>query len=293
MFVIPPVDIINNTSLLQHSSVPLNSGSDPSTNWSITTVYTEGTRVIDGDKIYVCTTAVSGGSRPSSDIYATVPKWSEEGYVNRLKMFDLYSSSKTTSASTIVLTIKPGTRVDTISIINAVNVTSIEVSAVDATNTTVYATNTVAVTSSHISILDLPLISSIVISISIYGTGTMEIGTLVVGRKVYLGDIQSGFSIDTVNFSTIERDEFGSISLIPRASVLKIPYRLFIQTKYIHDAVNARYSTNSIPCVWLPNLVSSLERYEENMVLIGIYRSFKVNMESPIHSIIELEVEEL
>jgi hypothetical protein len=144
-----------------------------------------------------------------------------------------------------------------------------------------------------IVVFDLPPYTNAVITVTISApTGDVTCGALIIGRNVYLGRTQYGAESDALNFSRVERNDFGDSVLIPRRSVPKTNQALLAPKANLARIRGARTQLNAVPAVWTA-IDDSDHPYYEALLILGYYRQFTINLAHPEDVLIKLELEEV
>ncbi len=298
MKVILPLDIVG-TSRLTSSTITAGDSGDPAL-WDAACLYSVGCVVRYGIKTYVNISA--GVSATTPDVAITI--WSQLGYINKFAMFDTMRNSSTFTRDytvdngilTVVLT--PGARSDSVALLGMVNVYYVSITAT-VSGTPVYSNvidNIATLTEIKNRIrFDLPTSTNMVITITIKSDGNrnIECKTCVLGDAEFIGNIQRGVAIDTVNFSTIERDIYGNISFVRRKSVPKTSQKLFISSEEVTRIVSIRKILNAVPAIWCGMEDQEIIEYYDSLIILGFYRSFSIQMDNPLSATINLELEEI
>lgn len=288
MVVIPPIDLLN-TAMVTTNSIAVGAG-DPAA-WNASTNYSVGSRVrVDAQKKTY--ENLLGGV--NSDSPETAPtRWTEVGYMNRYAMFDNIRDTKSYATNTISVVIAPDQRVNSLAILGMENVDQIIIVVRDSfSNVILNTTVSSGFTDTYIN-LSIPPAHNSTIEVTASGTGTIAIGAFILGTAEYLGDIQGGASIDTLNFSTVTRDTFGYTSMLARRSVPLINCTLLARSGNVPRIYYVRSKLNAVPAVWCGMEYANVAEYYEPLVILGFYKQFSIVMESPIHSTITLELEEI
>ena len=98
---------------------------------------------------------------------------------------------------------------------------------------------------------DLPPFSGATIEVTLSNPGLpVECSTVVIGSKVFLGKIQFNARSDALNFSKIERDDFGNSLLIPRRTVPKTQQTLWVEKADVNTIRQIRKDLNAVPALW-------------------------------------------
>lgn len=275
-------------------------GQDPSA-WDTGASYAEG------DQVHVLSTHMiyqniyegvtdNTVSSPEINITESTPKWAELSYTNRWKMFDLTRGYATYKASPITITLTPGKIISSIALLGMSGVTSILITAVNGVGTNVYNPSSTPYTGSDIKnyvIYDLPPVLSIVVTITISGSGTVGCTHFVAGTPEFLGDIQDDITRDSVNFSTVDRDTFGTATLVKRRAVPKVTYSLFTQASEIERILTVRDDLNAETALWSGLDADVGNSYYDATLILGFYRNFSIKLDNILAATISLELEEL
>jgi hypothetical protein len=314
MKVIPPISI---TSSMFTSTV-----SEPSageTAWVSGSGYAVGARVIrtSTHRVYECIATVTAASAastttPEASVTSITPYWADAGPTNKYAMFDLYRNSATvpgTTAMSVVCT--PGQRIDSVAIMGMSNVQQIRISATSVSGGgSVYDTgyvslnkrNTVGWYTYFFSRIryadifvkfDLPPYTDIIVTIEFIGASNMYVGGVILGMSEWLGYIQRKPSLDTLNFSKVERDAFGNATMVPRRNVPKTNQTLFLENTYLSRVLEVKESLNAVPALWCGVDDIGDSPYFEQLMIVGFYRTFSVDIDNPLGVFITLELEEL
>lgn len=303
MRVIPPLTI---TNAMLTSSIAEPDTSVGESSWNSATNYTTGTRVVSTTthKIYE---RLSPGGVDAGLPEITTSKWLEIGPTNRWAMFDTSRSSGSTSTSTVTITLAPGVSTDSLAILGCtalevnINITSggptvynntVDLLIRNSVNYTQYFFSTFMYQPSLV-LFNLPNNSNNIITITFTmpGTGGL-VGNIVLGTSISLGNIQTGVSIEALNFSVINRDIFGNSILVPRRSVPKTSQRVFINKADLNALINTRYNLNAVPAVWV-GIDDNNDAYFDALLIFGVYKNFSLVMDYPDHALLSLELEEI
>lgn len=218
--------------------------------WSSATSYTVGQRVIlttGVHKIFECITA-NTNKNPATDP-AAVTYWLPISATNRWKPFDTKLSDPTTKAGNITYTLSPvglndslaffGLSASSVTAVVKQSGTTISTSTVDLVDRT-GAVNFFEwffddiVYSPVALITDFFSATGYTIDITIAGSGTVQVGEIILGRNRQLGDTNLGSSIGIKDYSRKDRDAFGNPIIVQR------PFSDLIDYKFTFPATDAR-----------------------------------------------------
>lgn len=302
MRVIPPIDITD--SKLISSSVPENDYPE----WDVGTTYALGDKVIltSTHKVYESVQAANTGNDPTSETGAVPVWWLDLGFTNRWKMFDLFRNTQTTAATYIEVTVQPGVRIDSVALVglagDTATITMVSDSVVVYEKT---VSLTIRQTSSWydyffesfgvlpaIAQFDLPPFTNATITVRIDGYLGVACGSIVFGKSEYIGQVELQAVSDALNFSVVERDEFGNSTLVPRKSIPKTNQTVLAEKIDTNRLILLRNDLNAKPAVW-SGLDDSTDNYFNALLILGYYRQFLISLEYPQHTLVQLELEEI
>lgn len=303
MIVIPPLKLTpTNTT----STVP-----EPSTGetvWNAATNYTVGQKAIrvETHRVYECRVAGVSATTPEND----PTKWLDIAPTNKWAMFDNMRSQQTTNLDSMTITITPGERVTALALLG------LEAQKVTVTmtvgSTIVYGpvvrgmSGRITTTWSQyffgnfdyipsLLLQDLPPVNGAVITILIENTTGQNVACseVVVGNKIFLGHAQYNAESDSLNFSKIERNDFGESLLLARRTVPKVNVDLMSDKALVPQIRKARIDLNAVPALWSAMDDKYDDPFFEAVFIYGIYKQFTINLSGPSYATVTLELEEL
>ncbi len=271
--------------------------------WLIGTAYVVGNTVLSTHKIYECLVN-NTGFLPEDNDGGTTPKWLDLGYDNRWQMFDAIVGSQATQANTIGVTLEPGL-VDSIAFLD-LDATEIIITMTDPTEGIVY-TETVdlinkgvvvdgytyffepIITDDAVVLLGIPPYPNASIAITINNpSGTVLIGTLIVGAQKYLGGTQYSPSVGINDYSKKEVDVFGNYSILERTYSKRLSCELFLPNTSVDDLQRTLASHRATPLVWV-----GVDSGYSAMIVYGFFKNFEIVIAYPTQSTCNLEIEGL
>ncbi len=221
--------------------------------------------------------------------------WVEIGATNRWKMFDLLRNTGTTVPSPLTVVLTPGRRFDSIALLG-LDADEVEITVVAAAVTIYSATidlQTREVVSWYgyyitpfafkrsVVLIDIPPLTGAVITVTISkASGNVTCGSLALGTSVYVGITVPGAENDALNFSKIERDEFGNSLLIPRRSVPRSTQTVIVEKANVKRVIDLRTDLNAVPAVWT-GIDDQDSDYFEPLLILGVYKRFTLAMDDP------------
>lgn len=306
MRVIPPITIT--PAKLTSSTVAEPYSEEPA--WS------SGVTYADGDVVSDATNHIAYESLKADNFnHVLVPVdgsvsawWAPIGKTNKFRMFDLTRNNATTAASPLTVVITPGER------FNAVALVGLSADEVEVTITVggdeVYnhteglGTRVVENWYDHffepfstrrsVALFDLPPYVAAVLTIDIRRTeGEVSCAGVIIGNAVYIGTTIHGAQADAQNYSKIERTEFGDATLLVRRTVPISKQNVVAEKTNVPRLMRLRdYDLNAVPAFW-SGLDDQESGYFPALSMVGVYKTFSIDLAHPEHAMVNLEIEEI
>ena len=226
--------------------------------WSAAITYAAGARVIVPAMHRVYESLAAGNI--AHDPVVDRSRWLDVGPTNRWAMFDQALGTATTSTAPIAVTV----------VANAVTgVALLDVIGTTARVQTGGYDRTIAVVGGTAILLDLPGLGAAV-TVTVSGSGTVSIGTLLVGAVTSLGITEASPTAGITDFSRKDVDDFGQVSLVERAWSKKMAVQALIRTDAIDLVADRIASVRARPSLWIgqPDVAS--------LTLYGFFRDFSI-----------------
>lgn len=294
---------------------PSNTGHTPSSSptwWQLIgttySAYAAGTwalgdRVIDATTHKLFESKIASNAQPLTNATA----WADVGYSNYWNPFDTLRNTQAISPVDISYTIATGVRTNSIAVIGLTG-SSVTIT-VTSGGTTVYSVTSLLSTRKStrwyeyffgafsyrksVVFFNLPPYRNAQVTVTVHrASGSRGIGGIILGNAVYLGDTQYQPTSDHLNFSEVERDDFGNITLTPRRSVPKVREEVWFKKELTQSILNTREQLNGVPAIWSGVDDFQLD-YFEPLFIYGIHKEFSINLADPNRGVLNLEVEEL
>lgn len=299
MKVTKPLNLILDTGKITSNVSEPDGTYDPS-------VWDTGASYAEGDKVYVLSvhkiyqniyegTTDNTVSSPEINVTETAPKWAEISYTNRWKMFDLTRSTSTYRNTNITITFTPNQIIESVAVLGMSGVTSVLITGTVGSSQ-VYNPTSTPYTGTDIRnyvVYDIPPSLSIVLTIVISGPGVVGCTHFVAGNPEDLGSIQSDITRDSINFSTVDRDTYGTATLVKRRSVPKVSYSIFTEAAEIERILAVRDDLNATTALWSGLDDDITNNYYAAVLILGFYRNFSITLDNIVAATINLELEEL
>ncbi len=248
--------VVISTAQLVASSVAENDAPE----WLANTAYAVGVRVIKAatHRIYESVAPIAAGDDPEG----ASGKWLDVGPTNRWAMFDQALGSVTTGNRTVSVTIDAGA-IDAVALLD-----------VDAGTVRVQATGydrTMPSGAGAITFLDLPANPGQV-TVTIAAAGVVSIGTLLVGHRVALGVTEASPTAGITDFSRKVVDEFGEVTVVPRAWAKKMTANALIRTDAIDVVANRIAAVRATPSLWIG------QDGLDSLTIYGFFKDFSIEV---------------
>lgn len=235
--------------------------------------------------------------------------WIETGVTNRWAALDSARNTQSVGASPMVVVIAPGARINSVAVMGM----EADTLRIEMINDSVvvydksfdlklrrvrdgyeYCFKPFGLQPSVLQ-FDLPPFFAAQVRVTLTrATGSVKLGSVVVGNYIYLGAMQQGAENDALNFSTIDRDLYGTAALVPRRTLPVTTQTCIIEKQHVTDLLDARVRLNAVPAVWsgLDDLGSN--DWFEAFLILGIYKRFSINSQhSESHALVTLNLEEI
>lgn len=290
MRVIKPIDILKNGELIGS-----NLGLYDYPVYSATTTYNAGDKVTYNNKNYEAITNAMIGNQPD----LSIANWLDIGVTNSAAPFDQVVGTKAVNALEINYQIAP---LDLVSVIALLNVQgqSVTVTMTDAIAGQVY-NRTISLSDSAVDnwhsyffapyenkdvaiFDDIPAYAGAVIDITVLSSATVELGTIIAGYAVNIGEAKWGISLGITDYSRKEIDPFGNASLLKRDFSSNVNVSLSLSSDQVDIAYKRLSRLRSTPCLYLV-----ANQFTVTFVY-GYYRDFNVTIASFTESVCSLEL---
>jgi hypothetical protein len=270
--------------------------------WVSGTSYTLGQKCIllSTHKVYQRVIAGAGTTAPNLDL----TNWVEVGPTNRWAMFDIYRNSPSVFNAATTVVLAPGSRVDSIAIMGA-RVSDVNVS-IEHDGEVIYTYSAPMQArlvvdyydyfyadfnyKNSVLMLSIPPVLNPIITITTSQQGS--ISSIVIGRQTYIGMTRTGHTNNTLNFSVIDRDTYGTTTLIPRRNIPRTSQEIVVHKKDVNDVLAIRNALRASPAVW-SGLDDDTEDYFEALLILGIYKEMTISLDYPEYATCTLELEEI
>jgi hypothetical protein len=271
--------------------------------WNAATAYVVGNRVNRSttNRIYERLIAGTTATAPESDLV----NWFEYSYNNKMLMFDNQTSSVSTKATDMIVTIATG-RIDTLAVLNASGQTvrcqvrdglggtivfdqTQSLLADSPTDWYAYFFYDLLLNRTQAIFKNIPPYNSSHVTLTVAGT-TVSCGNVVFGTRSDLGLTQYGCNVGIIGYSRKVTDVFGVSTFVKRGFSKRLTATLVADSVQLNRVQRTFYNLEGTPCLWIG---SDDINYEESLTLFGAYKDFSLVISYPTHGTYSLEVEGL
>ncbi|EQB09705.1 beta strand repeat-containing protein [Novosphingobium lindaniclasticum] len=233
--------------------------------WAAGTTYPLGARVIKAatHRIYESGAIGNKGNDPAG----VSGKWRDIGPTNRWAMFDQALGSTTEAPGQIAVTLAAGA-IDAAALLD-VKAATVRVQAAGYDRTV--APNAAGT----VTFLDLPGTAGQV-TVTVTGPGTVEVGTLLVGKLVGLGSTTDDAKAGITDFSRKEADEFGDIQIVERAWAKRMTLPAKLRRDAIDLVAGRIAAVRAKPSLWIG------KEGMETLTVYGFFKDFSIAVDSTI-----------
>lgn len=234
---------------------------------SVTYGYNEGDEVIVSSSHGKYTATSLTTQSPLIGVDAIPPTWVKTGASNKYAAFDEKVTTKSVSQLTQEIEISPNVAIGGIAGLNIFGATLINVTMTDPVEGEVYNRDVELADNSNIIdwfnylwepvdskslfvLLDLPPFASATTKITFTGASEISVGALIIGPKITIGQTDyDGTTIQELDFSTWDEDDFGNIEITKRPGAKLVTYGVKFnesQLNYVGKQLDSLRGTSAI-----------------------------------------------
>jgi len=265
------------------------------------TTYALGAKVLYLERLYESLVASNLGNTPST----SPTKWLDYAPSNRTAMFDSEVSTASTATSPFVVVTKPNAIFDSIAYLNLTG-TSLNVKVQNGVGGTEVYNKTIQLDDtpvldwfmyyfepydflSEVVLTDIPPYTNGVITSTLTGDTTVQIGSLLYGTNYLIGSTQYGASVGIRDYSVKNTDDFGNTTFVQRAFSKRMETDIFMDNSKLNFNYKLLSDLRAVPSVWIGSDDSSYKP----LIVFGYYRDFNITIQYPTFSLCSLQIEGL
>jgi hypothetical protein len=143
-----------------------------------------------------------------------------------------------------------------------------------------------SVQKSELTVTDLPPYASARVTITVTGSAAVGVGNLVLGTFYELGEVLTGTTLGTDDYSLVTTDEFGDTTLTRRNSAKRSDMQVLVSRAQMRKVFQVLDGLRATPAVWIPS-----QRDDDSpLSIFGIRSSFRVVVDYAAHVLVSLEL---
>ncbi len=303
MRVVKPIEVTD--AKFTSSTIPEPDASVGEIEWSAGS-YNTGDRRIKSSthRVYEVTADPSTTDDPEVGVLKDPPTWVDVAPTNKWAMFDAVNSTQSEETTQLIVEITNGQTVNSVAGFSIEGATAINVTVTDPTEGEVYNTDIDMVDNSAVAdwyyyffaqivqisqfaLLDLPAYPAATIKITVDG-GDIKVGSFVLGNQLDLGIANYGTSVQLLDFSKKETDNFGNIVVTQGRTSKLVDFDVTIDKEKVNYVFGVLSSITTIPSVWVGDDGSN-----DPTLVFGYYRDYQNNISSPTITDATIQVEGL
>lgn len=251
-------------AVLASSSVP----EDDGTVWGPAITYAVGSRVIRTGSHRVFESLVAGNI--GHDPLTSPAQWLDVGPMNRWAMFDEALGTVTSAAGGSIVVAFDGGAVGAVALLDIVG-TSVQVEVIATGDVDPTYDRTIAATGGALGFYDLPGIAGTV-RVTVSGSGTVSVGTLLIGDMVGLGVTEASPTAGITDYSRKDVDDFGDVTIVERAWAKRMATNALIRTDAVDLVANRIAAVRARPVLWIG------DEGLDSLTVYGFFRDFSIEV---------------
>lgn len=272
-------------------------------NWSSTTTYNLGDKVIYSNRTYESLIASNLNKQPDTNPNS----WLDVGPSNKTAMFDNQVNTQTTATTSFTTIFQPGSAFNSVSFLNLKGLSVSLVVKDGPAGNTVYS-KTVSLDGTVIEdwyayfFEDFDVRTEVIFSnIPPYVSGVIEvtitaatgaevaIGSAAVGTLIDIGLTQYGLGYGIRDYSVKETDEFGNTKFVERAFSKRMSPNIFVKNNRLNYVAKTLEKLRATPAVFIATEDSRFE----GTIVFGFLKDWNIEISYPEHSMLSAEIEGL
>lgn len=234
-------------------------------------------------KRYSC--IITTNERPDTGVSSSPATWVEIGGTNKYASFDtnignpsIAHESNPSIAPVITSTITVAAN-EFVTGIVGISVKDASTVLIEVDNGSLIYSNTIDMAGEdRFAALDLPNTDDVTITITVegfVGGESVSIGELILGPQDEIGVSQYSSSYQLLDFSRVDRDDFGNISVTKRGYADLMTFNVKIDASDFSYVRQTMEGLRGTPSVWLGN------DDDASKAVYGIYKDLNINWSSP------------
>ena len=303
MRVVKPITITN--AKFTSSTIPEPDASVGEIEW-VAGTYATGVRRINTTthRVYEVTAVPDTTDDPEVGVLADPPTWVNVAPTNKWALFDAVNSTQSEISTQLIVEVTNGQTVNSVAGFGIEEATAINITVTDPMEGEVYNTDVDMVDNSAVAdwyyyyfapivqvsefaLLDLPAYPAATVKMTVDGND-IKFGSFVLGNQLELGVANYGTSVQLLDFSRKEQDDFGNITVTKGRNSKLVDFDVTIPKEKVNYVFSVISSITTIPSVWIGDDGSN-----DPTLVYGYYRDYQNNISSPTITDATIQVEGL
>ena len=241
---------------------------------------------------------------PLVGIVAVPPTWVNVRPTNKFAMFDNVNSTQSEETTQLITEFEFGVVTDSVAGFNIADVDNINVTVTDPVEGEVFNVDVDMNDTSKINgfwewhfipinkkrefvVLNLPYFSDATIKLTADGTD-IKFGNLIIGNETILGATKIGSSLQILDFSRKETDDFGNTVVTPGRNSKLVDFDVNVPIDDVGFVFNTLSDLTTTPSVW-----SGTDEVDDPTLAFGYFRDVQQNISTHIFTDLTISVESL
>lgn len=242
---------------------------------------------------------------PADGVNTIPPQWIDIGPTNKYAAFDGVISNAASYQNEIIYNFKPNGQYNSISGFNITGATEVNITIKSSHGSVVYNNTFTMRDNSQVvdwysyyfspiiertqfTVTDLPAYGGSTATLSIMGSDSVSVGEVVVGSQINLGVTQYGVSLQGLDFSQKNRDEFGNFEIIRRGTSKLVDYDVKVDRGLVNYVARQLDQLSTVPCVWVGS-----DEFNDETTAYGYHKDYLVTIDTPSICSVTISVEGL
>lgn len=247
---------------------------------------------------------VASADDPVDGVNATPPTWVDVAPVNKWAMFDTVNSTQSTETTQLVVEITPSEAFSAVAGFNVTGASSINITVTSASDGVVFNKDITMIDNSAVvdaytyfwspfviitefAVLDIPPYNDATVKITVDGSN-IGFGNFIVGNQIELGVANYGTSVQLLDFSRKETDEFGNTVVVKGRNSKLVDFDVTILKSRVNYVYGVVQSLTTIPSVWIGD-----DGTNDPTLVFGYSRDYQNNISTPTITDATIQIEGL
>lgn len=247
---------------------------------------------------------VASTDDPVDGVNVTPPTWVDVAPVNKWAMFDTVNSTQSTETTQLVVEVTPNEAFSAVAGFNITGATSINITVTSVSDGVVFNQDITMIDNSAVvdaytyfwspfviitefAVLGIPPYNDATVKITVEGSN-IGFGNFIVGNQIELGVANYGTSVQLLDFSRKETDEFGNTVVVKGRNSKLVDFDVTILKSRVNYVYGVVQSLTTIPSVWIGD-----DGTNDPTLVFGYFRDYQNNISTPTITDATIQIEGL